>query len=262
MKMGIGGMVFVVTGGSSGIGRAIVEGCLQEGARVVTCHLNDSAGEKGLLESAERLGMGEMLTVVNADMSRKESAEKLASLAMQKYGKLDVWVNNAAFQKLARSEELDEKEWHSILAVNLDGYFFGCQAAAKRFIEGKGGGSIINITSGVNALAVRNLAAYAASKGAVRALTRVLAVEWGGHGIRVNAIAPGATDTPMNMELYTSEVRALYNDRIPLGHIASTAEIADAVLMLASPYSRYITGEEILVDGGLNFNGTVYRPLG
>ncbi len=252
--------VIVVTGGSSGIGRAIVDRFLSEGARVVTCHLGDGAGSMSLIDDAQTRGWSERLRIVEADISLKKASTELVQTALNEFGDLHTWVNNAAIQRLAKSEELDEKEWHRILAVNLDGYFYGCQASAKHFIPRRRG-KIINITSGVNLLAVKYLAAYTAAKGAVASLTRALAVEWGPYGITVNSVAPGATDTPLNLEVYTPEVRRLYNERIPLGHIASPDEIASAVALLASSDSGYITGHELVVDGGLNYNGTVYHPL-
>lgn len=260
--MDVNGKVVVVTGGSSGIGRAIVEGLMNRGAMVVTCHRGDTHGARELEDFASKNGCAEKLEIVDADTSRKDTSELLRGLAVEKFGGLNGWVNNAAIQLLSKSEELDETEWHKILSVNLDGYFFGCQAAARHFISAHSAGSIVNITSGVNLLAVKFLAAYTASKGAVASLTRCLAVEWGRYGIRVNSLAPGATDTPLNKALYTAEVRRIYNDRIPLGHIALPSEIADAAIFLISDDSRYISGHELVVDGGLNYNGTVYQPIG
>jgi NAD(P)-dependent dehydrogenase (short-subunit alcohol dehydrogenase family) len=260
--MDVNGKVVVVTGGSSGIGRAIVEGLINGGARVVTCHRGDTQGADELKEFVSKKGHAEKLEIVDADISRKETSVMLRRLAVEKFGRLNGWVNNAAIQLLSKSEELNEAEWHKILSVNLDGYFFGCQAAAGHFISTGSPGSIVNITSGVNLLAVKYLAAYTASKGAVASLTRCLAVEWGHYGIRVNSLAPGATDTPLNKDLYTAEVRRIYNDRIPLGHIALPSEIADAAIFLISDASRYVSGHELVVDGGLNYNGTVYQPLG
>lgn len=258
--MNFDGKVVVVTGGSSGIGRAIVERFLSGGASVVTCHFGDTKGAASLMNEAEAGGWSKRLQVMDADISKRETSARLVQTSLNRFGDMHTWVNNAAIQRLAKSEELEETEWHKILSVNLDGYFFGCQAAAKHFIT-KRRGSIINITSGVNLLAVKYLAAYTAAKGAIASLTRALAVEWGPYGVTVNSVAPGATDTPLNLEVYTPEVRRLYNERIPLGHIATPDEIASAVTFLASPESSYVTGHELVVDGGLNYNGTVYHPL-
>ena len=125
----------------------------------------------------------------------------------------------------------------------------------------QGHGRIINITSAADVLVVANLGAYIAAKGGILGLTKTLAIEAAEHNVTVNALSPGATDTPLNVKAYTPEVRATYEQRIPLGRIGTEEEIADAVVFLASRASRYITGQEIVVDGGLVINGTVGHAL-
>jgi NAD(P)-dependent dehydrogenase (short-subunit alcohol dehydrogenase family) len=121
----------------------------------------------------------------------------------------------------------------------------------------QGSGRIVNVSSAADVLAVPDLAAYTAAKGAIVAMTKVLALELAPAGITVNAVAPGATDTPLNAEAYTAEVRRTYEQRIPLGHIGTAEEVADVVLFLASDAARYVTGQEVIVDGGLTVNGAV-----
>jgi NAD(P)-dependent dehydrogenase (short-subunit alcohol dehydrogenase family) len=152
--------------------------------------------------------------------------------------------------------EMTDDDWHGLLASNLHGYYYGCRAAARQMIK-QGGGRIVNVSSVVEIQPIAELSAYVTAKGGVLGLTKVLAVELGPHNITVNALAPGATDTPLNQEAYTPQVRKTYNERIPLGHIAAPEEIADALLFLASDASRYVSGVQLAVDGGIVLNGNV-----
>jgi NAD(P)-dependent dehydrogenase (short-subunit alcohol dehydrogenase family) len=173
------------------------------------------------------------------------------------WGGIDVWVNNAARLMVKPFLEMTDDDWHGLLAANLHGYYYGCRAAARQMVAQGGGGRIVNVTSIVDVQPIAELSAYVTAKGGILGLTKTLAVELGPHGITVNALSPGATDTPLNAVAYTPEVRRNYQHRIPLGRIASPEEIADPIVFLASDASRYVTGVELLVDGGMVLNGNV-----
>ncbi len=148
-------------------------------------------------------------------------------------------------------------DWDALLAVNLRGYVNGCRAAIAQMVTQPAGGRIVNVTSVVGIQPIAELSAYVTAKAGVLGLTKVLAVEFGPQGISVNAISPGAIDTPLNATAYTPDVRRKYRERIPLGRIADPAEIADPIVFLASDAARYVTGTELVADGGIVLNGNV-----
>ena len=248
----------VVTGVSKGIGRAVAVALARAGANVAGAYLSDEEGAR--LVERQITETGRDALIVQADTGDPATAEMLAAEATSRWGSLDIWVNNAARLMVKPFVDTTDEDWHGLLAANLHGYFYGCRAAAKA-MYGQRRGRIINITSAADILAVSNLTAYITAKGGIVGLTKTLALEAAEYDVTVNAVAPGAIDTPLNLTAYTPEVRATYEHRIPLGRIGSEDEIADAVVFVASTASRYMTGHELVVDGGLVINGTVGHAL-
>jgi NAD(P)-dependent dehydrogenase (short-subunit alcohol dehydrogenase family) len=245
----------VVTGASTGIGSAIAIALGAAGAHVAGIYKTDPQDAERTAAAVRDHGVECFL--VEGDTGDRAAVDALAAAARERFGGIDIWVNNAARLMVKPLLETTDEDWHGLLAANLHGYFYGCRAAARAMVEQGSGGRIVNVSSAADILVVADLGAYTAAKGAIVAMTKVLALELADHAITVNAIAPGAIDTPLNKVAWSPEVRRTYEQRIGLHRIGTPEEIADATLFLASDASRYMTGHELVVDGGLTINGTV-----
>ena len=242
--------IAVVTGSSSGIGQAIALRFASEGANVVIDFRSHPEAAEETRAKAEAFGVKAI--VVNADVSKIADTENLIEEAWKQLGGCDLLVNNAGVEKNAAFMEVTEEDYDLVLDVNLKGVFFITQAFVKRLRDAKLPGSIINISSVHEDMVFPNFSTYCASKGGVRMLMRDLAVELGSMNIRVNNIAPGAIDTPINSALLADKPKldALLRN-IPLGRMGKPEDVAALALFLASDDGAYVTGSTFFVDGGL-----------
>ncbi len=247
--MKLGGKTAVVTGASQGIGRGIALGLAEAGADVVVnC---DRSVDKAEAVAQEVRTQGRRALVIQADVSSSADVQRMLQEALQAFGHIDILVNNAGLFINSPMEDVKEEDWERVMAVNVKGVFLCCQAVGKHMIARQAGGSIINIASIAGVLPEVNGAAYSPSKAAVLALTRLLAIEWAKHGIRVNAINPGAVLTPLQRASYPSErLLQARSSAIPMCRHGTPEEMAKVAVFLASDDSSYITGESIAADGG------------
>ncbi|MEE4485410.1 D-threitol dehydrogenase [Serratia ficaria] len=237
------GKVALITGGAAGIGYAIAERFLHDGARVV---LMDRAPQ--VAEQARQLG-GDAALGILTDVTDPASVERATAQAEAHFGRLDVLVNSAGIVALHPAETLPEEAWDATLAVNLKGVFLTCQAAGRRFIRQRSG-SIVNLASQAGVVALPNHLAYCASKAGVIGLTQVLALEWGPHNVRINAISPTVVLTELGRKAWSGEVAEQMKQKIPLRRFAEPQDIAAGALFLAGDAAAMITGANLVVDGG------------
>jgi len=246
--MKLKGKVAIVTGASKGIGKAIAMRYAREGASVVLASRSLNVLETNVQEIKQ--AGGEALAV-SVDIRNVESINDLVKKTVDRYGRLDLLVNNAGITMGGPSEDLAPEDWRTALETDLFGVFFASQAAAKIMMP-QGGGGIINISSVNGILAAPRRAAYCASKAAVNELTKVLAIEWADRKIRVNAIAPGYVRTELVQDVI--DKGAISMDailrRTPQGRIGEVEDIAGLAVYMASDESSYMTGSVVIIDGG------------
>ena len=235
------GRVAIVTGGSTGIGRAIAETYLDHGATVVIANRSPDTGR----ETAAALDC----EFVQCDVSAYDQVTALVEATVKEYGRLDVVVNNAGIGRTGSIEEMDLDDWHDVLDVNLTGTMYGTRAALPHLKATDG--CVINVGSIYGLVAGPNATAYAAAKAAVANLTRSVAVDYADEGVRVNGICPGFVETPMTAEAFEADEFYEYvRGSTPMGRVAQPEEIAGIALFLASDAASYVTGVNVPVDGG------------
>lgn len=243
----LSGKVALVTGGTRGIGRGIAVALGAAGAKVIVSGRNRESGAQVV---SDILGAGGVGAVVAADLTSDTEVDDLIARAVEQFGHLDILVNNAGIDADALARGYPLEAFRKVLRFNLEVPFRLAQHAAEHFIP-RGNGIIINIASVLSFSAVPEAVSYAAAKHGLVGLTRVLAVEWGKLGVRVNAIAPGLIQTDMTSNLWQGEAGAQYvARRIPLGRIGQPQDIGGAVVFLSSDAADFIHGETIVVDGG------------
>lgn len=245
----LSGRVAIVTGTSRGLGQYFARALAKAGADLVLTSRNRES-LKPFAEEMENLGR--RTVSLELDVRRQESIEKMVAEAEQAFGHLDILVNNAGCNVRKPALDVTWDDWKLILDTNLRGSFFVAQAVARRMIP-RGYGRIINIGSVTSVAGYAGLAPYGASRGGIKQLTMSLADDWGRHGITVNCLAPGWFRTEQNKVLYENKDWVDYlSDRIPLKRPGAPNDLDGAIVFLASESSRYVTGQTLLVDGGIS----------
>jgi glucose 1-dehydrogenase len=256
---GLQGKTVLVTGGSSGIGQAIAVRFGREGANVAINYRKsaDEARETEAMitqcrDTINTCGSGARASIVQADVSQEDDITRMFDTVLKEFGGLDILINNAGFQTSSPSHELDTASFDRVLATNLRGAYVCARDSIKHFLAAGKPGVIINVSSVHQIIPKPSYISYSVSKGGMQNLTRTLALEYAGRGIRVNGIGPGATVTPINRAWVDDpEKREQVESHIPMGRAGTAEEMAAVTVFLCSDEAAYITGQTIFVDGGL-----------
>jgi 3-oxoacyl-[acyl-carrier protein] reductase len=237
--------VAIITGAGSGIGKETAFLFSKEGAKVVVADVNETAGKS----VAAKISKGGKACFFKVNVSSSEEVKRLVAMAIEKYGRIDVLINNAGITRDALLAKMTEEQWHQVIEVNVKGVFNCTQAVAEVMVK-QGSGVILNASSTVGIYGNIGQANYAASKAAVIGLTKTLAKELGRKGVRVNAVAPGFILSPMTKNVPERTLQ-LMKDKTPLGKLGTSKDVAYAYLYLASDEASYVNGAVFCVDGGL-----------
>jgi len=250
--MELNGKTAVVIGGTSGIGRAIAHGLAEAGADVVPTSRRSEQVDAAASEIESR---GRRSLRVTSDVSDRTSLQHVLDTTVAAFGKVDILINSAGRTKRAPTVDFSEADWNDIIETNLTGTLRACQVFGRHMLERKYG-KIVNIASLSTFVALFEVAAYSASKAAVASLTKSLAIEWGPHGLCVNAIAPGVFRTPLNHKLLDDSERGReFLLRTPVKRFGKVEELAGAAVFLASDAASFVNGEVLVVDGGFLASG-------
>ena len=262
---GLKGKNVLITGATSGIGQAIAAYFATEGSNVALNYRNDP----DKLEDTKKL-IGEMCDGVKAcggrelsvegDVSEEADIIRMCNEVVTKLGSLDILINNAGIQTTAPSHELETADFDKVMQVNMRGAYLCAKQAIAHFVERGSRGIIINVSSVHEIIPRPEYISYSMSKGAMENMTKTLALEYAPHGIRINAIAPGATATPINSWTENEEKRKEVESHIPMGRVGTSEEMAAITAFLASDDASYITGQTLFIDGGLTLYPDFLKP--
>ncbi|MBC8374312.1 MAG: SDR family oxidoreductase [Phycisphaerae bacterium] len=253
---GLAGKKALVTGGSVGIGKACATALAMAGADVAIADIDEPTGEK-TAEGLRQMGVSSIF--VKCDVTSKDQVQAMVAKAVEEFGRLDIGVNNAGIAILGGDEALDQSAWDKVIAVNLTGVWLCAQAEARQMIEQGDGGKIIN-TASMSARIANCNASYDASKAGIVHMTKTLAAEWGRFNINVNCFSPSYLLTPMHAST-PLEARECIRNLTPMGHMERPEDLYGTIIFLASAASNYVTGHDLLVDGGHTLNAWLV-PLG